>query len=509
MKKTGMFLWFVLLVYMFTVSAAYASSDGVSICINARPLLTSHEAYIENSRAMVPARSIFESLGAQVEWNGEDRTVTASNGDTKVKLIIGSRSLNVNGKLSMMDTEPVIIDGTTFVPTRAVAQAFSANVMWIDTLRTVNITTGNTKTFADHPTVLIPDLSDVDAVCISEKSDSVMYAVTVPEEENEFVAPRIIELVRSYEDAMTNAGWGKDIQKDSSVLFETDFSEDPLNVCPCSVKFFVTKTGVGNYTICVNILEHITVYNVLTGEIEKMTESDYLMTAKYRDTSVWKRSVGKKITLYDNNNNTVDVYDYEAYGYLTGGYTEKQKTVVMYSPEGKTEYIAVHLISEYRAQGYNTRETILMYSADGRKEHIQNALVEQRISEGWSTEPFKITLYNHNGDIILADLHEKDNYLAVGWYEEPVIPMYHNNGTKIFVKKSDMELYIALGWSTAMPEKEEVSEKDKMTEYTTVYTTPNGKKYHISQKCAGSGAIQRAYREVQGMYEPCKNCTDN
>ena len=41
---------------------------------------------------------------------------------------------------------------------------------------------------------------------------------------------------------------------------------------------------------------------------------------------------------------------------------------------------------------------------------------------------------------------------------------------------------------------------------TTVYITPSGKKYHLSAKCAGSNAVERALSEVISSYSPCKSC---
>ena len=43
-------------------------------------------------------------------------------------------------------------------------------------------------------------------------------------------------------------------------------------------------------------------------------------------------------------------------------------------------------------------------------------------------------------------------------------------------------------------------------EGTRVYTTPSGKKYHMTEGCAGKNAIPGVLEEVKAKYDPCKKC---
>ena len=42
----------------------------------------------ENERLLVPARAVFESLGAEVEWDEEKEVVTATDGETEIVMQI-------------------------------------------------------------------------------------------------------------------------------------------------------------------------------------------------------------------------------------------------------------------------------------------------------------------------------------------------------------------------------------------------------------------------------------
>ncbi len=94
---------------------------------------------IENGRTLVPLRAIFETMGATVDWNNDTRTVTAARGDVTISLAIGSDQLYVNGEAKTLDVPAEIINGSTMVPARAVAEAFGCEVNWNNDARRVYI----------------------------------------------------------------------------------------------------------------------------------------------------------------------------------------------------------------------------------------------------------------------------------------------------------------------------------------------------------------------------------
>ncbi len=103
-----------------------------------------------DGRTMVPLRGIFEALGAEVEWDGETRTVTSTKDGDTIKLTIGKPELYKNGELHyVMDVVPVILEengeSRTLVPVRAVAEAFGSLVHWEHSTKTVTIIPELTK----------------------------------------------------------------------------------------------------------------------------------------------------------------------------------------------------------------------------------------------------------------------------------------------------------------------------------------------------------------------------
>ena len=113
----------------------------VSVVVNGTKLSFDQPPVIENGRTLVPLRAIFEALGATVGWNEDTQTVTAVRGDTTVTLQIGSIVMTKNNEDIFLDVPAKLVGERTMVPARAVAESFGAVVGWDEATLTVTITT--------------------------------------------------------------------------------------------------------------------------------------------------------------------------------------------------------------------------------------------------------------------------------------------------------------------------------------------------------------------------------
>lgn len=94
---------------------------------------------IENGRTLVPIRAIFENMGMAVDWDENERTVNANGNGNAISLKIDETSATVNGETLYMDVPPRIIEGRTLVPLRFVSESVGAKVLWDEEKRIVNI----------------------------------------------------------------------------------------------------------------------------------------------------------------------------------------------------------------------------------------------------------------------------------------------------------------------------------------------------------------------------------
>ena len=95
---------------------------------------------VENGRTLVPLRAIFETFGAQVAWDGDTNTVTATKDDVEVKLTIDSTVAYKNGEQITLDVPAKVVNGRTLVPVRFVSDCFDVNVEWDGILSRVILT---------------------------------------------------------------------------------------------------------------------------------------------------------------------------------------------------------------------------------------------------------------------------------------------------------------------------------------------------------------------------------
>lgn len=96
---------------------------------------------VQDGRTLVPMRTIFEALGASVEWDGETKSIKAVKNDIEVTLQLGSDILVKNGKETKLDVVPQVIDGRTLVPVRAISDSFDIKVLWDGNTQTVSLYT--------------------------------------------------------------------------------------------------------------------------------------------------------------------------------------------------------------------------------------------------------------------------------------------------------------------------------------------------------------------------------
>lgn len=115
---------------------AMAGNEGekeVVVFYNEELIEFDSPAIIEDGRTLVPFRAFLEKLGATVEWNEEDRVVTAKHGDKEIVLTIGSKIAVVNGEEVELDKEAKIVEDRTLVPLRFISENFGFNVEFEDT----------------------------------------------------------------------------------------------------------------------------------------------------------------------------------------------------------------------------------------------------------------------------------------------------------------------------------------------------------------------------------------
>lgn len=122
-----------------SISFIPEKSDKIRIFVNGEELLSDVPPMITDGRTMVPMRSIFEALGAEVFWEESTKTVRAVSGGNEISVTIGKNTITINGETSTLDVPPKIENGRTLVPARAVSEGLGCSVSWNNETRVVSI----------------------------------------------------------------------------------------------------------------------------------------------------------------------------------------------------------------------------------------------------------------------------------------------------------------------------------------------------------------------------------
>ena len=116
------------------------AAAGIEIYINDRALTMDQPPTTIDGRTMVPFRVLFEALGGTVDWDQKTKTVTAKRKETTISLQVEDRIAVVNQDKVTLDVAARVINGRTMVPLRFASESLGAQVDYDEEEETISIT---------------------------------------------------------------------------------------------------------------------------------------------------------------------------------------------------------------------------------------------------------------------------------------------------------------------------------------------------------------------------------
>ncbi|MDW7669312.1 MAG: stalk domain-containing protein [Bacillota bacterium] len=143
----------LLLSFIFTplVGFEVEGATNIRLVVNGNDITHLSEPIIVKDRTLVPIRFVVEGIGGEVEWDGEERSVRATRGDSEVYLKIDSYLFSYNNgeEYGLSDVSPEINNlgngDRTYVPLRLITNAFGIGIEWDGENRIVNINSSETS----------------------------------------------------------------------------------------------------------------------------------------------------------------------------------------------------------------------------------------------------------------------------------------------------------------------------------------------------------------------------
>lgn len=125
-------------IVMFFVIAVNAVATP-TVFIDNKVLSMASQPVVENGTTLVPMRAIFEALGCNVNFDATTGTITGSKDSATITLKLNSKVANRNGQNIALSTPAKATNGTTYVPLRFIGESLNCTVNWQPTTQTINI----------------------------------------------------------------------------------------------------------------------------------------------------------------------------------------------------------------------------------------------------------------------------------------------------------------------------------------------------------------------------------
>lgn len=161
MKKSIFTMMLVAILFLLILGsgsiAAYADNGAalanknvknatdIKVFVYDRPVVFDTPIKISEGRTLVPLRKIVEALHYNVQYIPENKEVRINRDTNFIKLFINQNSVFISNSYDMaedyfmLETQPAIYEGRTYVPLRAVAELCGTWVNWDAKTKTISI----------------------------------------------------------------------------------------------------------------------------------------------------------------------------------------------------------------------------------------------------------------------------------------------------------------------------------------------------------------------------------
>lgn len=140
----------ILLLFLILSSLIFTGfkpQRDIKIYVNGHLIESDQPPLIWEDRTFVPIRVIAENLGAKVDYNKEDMTVTIRRDKTNILLAIGDDEVWISDEEkagpALLDEAAFLRNDRTYLPLRSISELFGMKVDWDGAKRAIYIKEGS------------------------------------------------------------------------------------------------------------------------------------------------------------------------------------------------------------------------------------------------------------------------------------------------------------------------------------------------------------------------------
>ncbi|MDD9267604.1 stalk domain-containing protein [Paenibacillus sp. GCM10023248] len=113
--------------------------DADKYMVDLIPYPMKQKPYIQEGTSYLYIRDLAAALGATVEWDDAKKAAVYKKNDKTIIFYTSRNAYNLNGVEHTTDSAAKLVNETTMIPVRLLAETLGANVSYVESTRTVNI----------------------------------------------------------------------------------------------------------------------------------------------------------------------------------------------------------------------------------------------------------------------------------------------------------------------------------------------------------------------------------
>lgn len=118
-------------------SGIWGVTSSAKVAVSGTTLNLERTPIVINGRIVVPVRTVFSNINADIDWNELRNRLVITNDNTTIIMYMGYINCYVNGQIKEMEAPAVLFNGTVMVPVRFVAETFNIPIGWNESNSTV------------------------------------------------------------------------------------------------------------------------------------------------------------------------------------------------------------------------------------------------------------------------------------------------------------------------------------------------------------------------------------
>ncbi|WP_217595811.1 copper amine oxidase N-terminal domain-containing protein [Cohnella sp. GbtcB17] len=120
-------------------STVQYKSASTSIYLNNERLAFNNAPIVINDTTLVPLKAVADAVGASVQYDAKNKVIQLKKSDKSVVLVVNSKTMKVNNVASTLNVAPVIYKGTTYVPIKVFSLGLGISISYDSFLDRINI----------------------------------------------------------------------------------------------------------------------------------------------------------------------------------------------------------------------------------------------------------------------------------------------------------------------------------------------------------------------------------